>query len=138
MRFTSYEIPCVRYSAYFPLFSVIDAFKFFWMRRLHKNTQLMLEFLKPPSLILHFSYYTPMTFLIILSVILLFIMMKPLSPLSEIRILHLICGSNESWLLNLNLSNKTSTGVRSSLFISMLDKLTLLHLSDLIFLVLLV
>ena len=35
----------------------------FWMESLHKNFQLMLEFLKAPFLVLHFSYYTLMTFL---------------------------------------------------------------------------
>ena len=29
-----------------------------WMASLHKNIQLMLEFLKGPFLVLHFSYYT--------------------------------------------------------------------------------
>ena len=66
----------------------------------------MLEFLKPPSLLLHFSYYTLMTTLM-LSVILLSMLMKPLSALSVIRIVHLVCGNNQSWLLNLNLTNKT-------------------------------
>ena len=43
----------VRYSALFLLFSVIDDFKWFWMESLHKNSQLMWEFLKAPS-----WYYT--------------------------------------------------------------------------------
>ena len=60
----------VRYFALL-LFSVIDCFKWFWMESLHKNIQLMLEFLKAPFLILHFSYCTLMTFLMMLSVILL-------------------------------------------------------------------
>ena len=38
------------------------------MESLHKNIQLMLEFLKGPFLVLHFSYYTLMTFLMMLSV----------------------------------------------------------------------
>ena len=42
------------------------------MESLHKNTQLMLEFLKAQFLVLHFSYYTLMTFLTMLSVILLY------------------------------------------------------------------
>ena len=41
------------------------------MGSLHKNIQLMLEFLKAPFLVLHFSYYTLMTFLMMLSVMLL-------------------------------------------------------------------
>ena len=45
------------------------------MVNLHKNIQLMLEFLKAPFLVLHFSYYTLMTFLTMLSVILLSMLM---------------------------------------------------------------
>ena len=37
----------VRYFALFPFFSVIDGFECFWMESLHKNIQLMLEFVKP-------------------------------------------------------------------------------------------
>ena len=61
----------VRYLALFLLFSVIDDFAWFWMKSLHKNIQLMQEFLKAPFLVLHFSYYTLMIFLPMLSVILL-------------------------------------------------------------------
>ena len=42
----------VRYLALFLLFSVIDDFEWFWMESLHKNIQLMLEFLKDPFLVL--------------------------------------------------------------------------------------
>ena len=41
------------------------------MGNLHKNVQLMLEFLKGSFLFLHFSYYTLMTLLIMLSAVLL-------------------------------------------------------------------
>ena len=61
----------IRYLAVFLVFSVINSFKWFWMESLHKNIQLRLEFLKAPFLVLHFSYYTLMTFLMMLSVILL-------------------------------------------------------------------
>ena len=57
----------VRYLALFLLFSVIDGFEWFWMESLDKNIQLMQEFLKAPFLVLHFSYYTLMTFLMMLS-----------------------------------------------------------------------
>ena len=57
----------VRYLALFLDFSVIDGFKWFWMESLHKNIQLMLEFLKALFLVLHFSYYTLMTFLTLYS-----------------------------------------------------------------------
>ena len=68
----------VRYLVLFLLFSVIDSCDWFWMESLHKNIQFMLEFLKAPFLVLHFSYYTLMTFLM-LSVILLSILMILLS-----------------------------------------------------------
>ena len=61
----------VRYLALFLLSSVIDSFDWFWMESLHRNIQLMLEFLKSPFLVLNFSCSTLMTFLTIFSVILL-------------------------------------------------------------------
>ena len=106
------------------------------MASAHKNSQLMLEFLKVPFLVLHFSYYTLMTFLMKLSVILLSMLMILLFILSVIR--HLICGNNLNWLLNLNLIYETLwTGVRSGLLISMLGKLNWFRLTGLITLVLL-
>ena len=75
----------------FLLFSVIGSFEWFWMLNLHKKIQLMLEFLKTPSLLLHFSYYTLMIFLMMLTMILLSMLMILLSILSMIR--HLICGT---------------------------------------------
>ena len=51
------------------IFSIIDGFEWFWMESLHKNIQFMLDFFKAPLLVLHFPYYTVMTFLIMLSVI---------------------------------------------------------------------
>ena len=65
----------------------------------------MLEFLKAPFLVLHFSYYTLITFLMMLSLILLAMLMILLLILSVIR--HLICGNNQNWLLNLNQIYKT-------------------------------
>ena len=116
--------------------SVIDKFEWFWMESLHKNIQLMREFLKAPFLVVHFSYYTLMTFLMMLSVILQSMLMILLSILSAIR--HLICGNNLNWLLNLNLIDETEwTGVRSGLFISMLGKLSWFCLTGLITMVLL-
>ena len=52
-------------------FPVLDGFKWFWMEKLHKNMQLMLEFCKVPFLVLRFTCYTLMTFLTMLSVVLL-------------------------------------------------------------------
>ena len=111
----------VRYLASFLLFSVIDDFEWFWMGSLHKNIQFMQEFLKAPFLVLHFSYYTLMIFLTMLSVILLSMLMILLSILRVFG--HLICGNNLNWLLNLNLIYETLwTGVGSGLLISMLGK----------------
>ena len=87
-------------------------------------------------LVLHFSYYTLMIFLTMLSVILLSMLMILLSILSVIR--HLVCGNNLNWLLNLNLIYETEwTGVRSGLLISMLGKLSWFRLTGLITMVLL-
>ena len=120
----------VRYLALFLLFSVIDDFKWFWMESLHKNIQLMLEFLKAPFLVLHFSCCILITFLMI-SVILLSMQLILLSILSVIR--HLICSNNLNWLLNLNLIYETLwTGVKRGLLISMLGKLSWFHLTDLV------
>ena len=125
----------VRYLALFLLFSVIGSFEWFWMESLCKNVQLMLEFIKAPFLVLHFSCYTLMTFLMF-SVVLLSMLMILLSILSVIR--YLICGNNLNWLLNLNLIYETLwTGVRSGLLISMLGKLSWFRLTGLITMVLL-
>ena len=124
----------VRCLALFLLFLVIDDFEWFWIESLHKNIQLMGEFLKGPFLVLHFSYYTLMTFLM-LSVILPSMLMILVSILSVIG--HLISGNNLNWLLNLNLIYETWwTGVRSGLLISMLGKLSWFRLTGLITMVL--
>ena len=95
----------VRYLALVLLFSVIDGFEWFWMASLHRNIQLMLEFLKAPHLVLHVSYYTLIIFRMILSVILLSMLMILPQILTVIR--HLICGNHLSGLLNLNLIYET-------------------------------
>ena len=89
-----------RYLALFLLFSVIGSFGWFWMGSVHKNIQLMLEFLEAPLLVLHFSYYTLITFQMMLFVIMLSILRILLSAVSVIK--HLICDNNYNWLLNLN------------------------------------
>ena len=115
----------------FLLFSVIDDFAWFWMESLHRNIQLMREFLKAPFLVLYFSYFTLKTFLMMLSVILLSMLMILLFILNVIG--HLICGNNLNWLLNLNLIDETRwTGVRDGLLISMLGKLSWFRLTGLI------
>ena len=65
----------------------------------------MLELLKDTFLILQFSYYTLMVFLVMLFVILLSMLIILPSILSVIG--HLICGNNLNWLLNLNLIYET-------------------------------
>ena len=121
----------VKYLTLFLLFSVIDGFEWFWIGSLHKNIQLILEFLKASFLVLHFSYYTLMTFLMMLSVILLSMLMIQLSILSVIR--HLICSNNLNCLLNLNLIYETlRTGARQDLLISILGKLSWFRLTRLI------
>ena len=82
----------VRYLTSFCLFSFIDGFKWFWMGSLHKNNQLMLEFLMASFLFLYICHYTLMTFLMILSVILLTMLMILLFTISALG--HLICGNN--------------------------------------------
>ena len=64
----------IRYLSLFLLFSKIDGFEWFWMLSLH-SIQLMLEFLMAPFLVLHFSYSTLMIFLMMLSVIFLYVLM---------------------------------------------------------------
>ena len=66
----------------------------------------VLQGLKSSSfLVVHFSYYTVIIFLMMLSVILLSMSMILLSILSVIG--YLICGNNLNWLLNLNLIYET-------------------------------
>ena len=113
----------VRYLTLLLLFSVIGGLEsvIVCMRSFLRNIQLMLEFLRAPILDLHFSYYTSMTFLMMLSVILLSMLIILLSIIRVIR--HLICGNNLNWLLNLNVIYKTlSTETRNGLLISMLGK----------------
>ena len=90
-------------------FSVIHSFEWFWIESLHKNIQLMLEFLKAPFWLLHFlRYINDLPNDVICDIAMLMIQ---LSVLSVIR--HLFCRNNLNWLLNLNLIYKTLlTGVR--------------------------
>ena len=134
-KLKSYEIS----GEIFDLISSFVSDRWLWvicMASVHKNIQLMREFVKAPFLVLHFFYYTSMTYLMMLSVILLSMMMLPLSILNVIK--HLICDNNLNWLLNLNLTYKTlCTGARSCLLISVLGKFDWFHLTGLITMVLL-
>ena len=127
----------VRHLALLLFFSVRDGFEYFWTENLHKNIHLMLEILKARFLVLLFSCYTLMTFLRMLSVILLSMLMILLSILSVIR--HLICGSILNWLVNLNLIYETLwTEVRSGLLILMLENISWFRLTGIIAMVLLI
>ena len=75
----------VGYLSLFCLFSVIIGFDWIWMEILRKNIQLMLQFLKSSFMCLPNSCYTLMTFLMMLSVILLSILKILLSILIVIR-----------------------------------------------------
>ena len=61
----------VRYLALLLFFSVIHSFEWFWMGSLHRNIQLILEFLMATFVVLHCLHYTLMTFPMLLSVMLL-------------------------------------------------------------------
>ena len=107
----------------------IDGFEWFWMVSLHKNIQLMQKFLKAPFLVLHFSYYILITFCDIA------IYADDTTPFSE-------CNQASDLWQQLELasgleSDLPDTGVRSSLFISMLGKLSWFGLTNLITMVLL-
>ena len=84
----------VRYLALFLLFSVVDGCEWFWMESLHRSIQLVLEFLKGPLLVLHFFSCILMTFLMVLSVVLVSMLMILLFILGVIK--HLICDSSLS------------------------------------------
>ena len=113
----------VIYLVWLCLSSVIDGFEWIWMGSLRKNIQLMLVSFKITFLVQHSSYYTPMSFLMMSSVIMLFMIMIKLSSLSMSR--HLVCGSNK-------LSSEPLTIVRKDLLISVLEKQNLFRLTGLI------
>ena len=69
------------------------------------NIQLMLEFLNTP-LVQHFFPLTLITFLMMLCLLLLSMSIDT-TVLILIVISHLICGNNQNWLLNLNLTYET-------------------------------
>ena len=100
------------------LFECFDCFMELALKRVNAGV------LKAPFLVLRFPYYTWLAFLIMVSVILLYIRVILLSTLSVIE--RLICGNSWSWILNLSLTHETFwTGVGSGLLISMLKKFNL-------------
>ena len=106
------------------------------MGSLDKNIQLMLEIFKAQFLVLHFSYYTLMTFVIMLSVILLSILMIVLSILK--------CDQASDVWQQVELASELKSDLRdtvdlagSGFLISMQEKLNWFCLTGLITLVLL-
>ena len=65
----------------------------------------MLEFFKAPFLVLHYSYYILLTFLITWFVLFRFLLMILLSILNVTR--HMICGNSLNWLMSMNLIHET-------------------------------
>ena len=76
---------------------------------LQKNIQFMLEFLKAQFWVQHFCYFTSMTFLIMLSVILLSILLILLPTLNVIK--HLIFGLQQLDLASELESDLQDTGL---------------------------
>ena len=74
----------VGYLTLFHLVLVIDSLEFIWMGRPCKNIQVILEFFEAAALVQHFSFYTIMTHLIMLSVILLSVLMIQLQGFSQV------------------------------------------------------
>ena len=96
----------VRYLPLFLLFSVIDVFKWFSIGSLRKNIQLKLEFLKGPFLVLHFFYSILITFLMVLSVILLSILMI---------LLYSNCDQVSDLLQHLELASELESGLQDTM-----------------------
>ena len=115
----------VRYLALLRLFLVIDGFVWFWMESLRKNIELILVFLTALFFVPHVLYYTSMTFLMMLSAILLSMLMILLFTPSVLR--YLICDNNYNWLLN-----ETLWTWAGGLLISMLEKLNFFRLTILL------
>ena len=130
VTFKSYGISGQVFGLISHFLSNSEGFHWFWMESLHKNIQLMLEFLKGPFLVLHFSCYILMTFLMML--------ICNIAIYGENTILYSKCDQasdmiNLNWLLNFNLVFKTLwTPVRSFLLISMVRKLSWFRLTSLI------
>ena len=105
----------------------------FWVVQggsLNKNIQLMSVFLKAYCCVLCFWYHTLMTFLMMMSfVILPSVLMILLSTLSVIK--SQIRDNNQAWPLNCNWVWKTLwTVAGSGLLISLLQKFNLFHLTS--------
>ena len=103
--------------------------------RVFLDRKLMLEFLKVPSLVLHFSYYTIMAFLMMLSVILLsmliLLLLKMWLGIWSVATTRI---GFWTWIW----STRLWTGAGSGLLILMLKKLNSFCLASLITLALLI
>ena len=87
---------------------LIVGFKYFCMGSLHNNIQLVLVFLEDPFLVLYVPYYTLMTFLMMLYVILLSMLTMQLSTLSVLR--H---SASFSWIYDCSHLTYDLNGLRS-------------------------
>ena len=71
------------------IFGLISSFlsngwlEWFWMRSLHNSIQVMVEFLKAPFSVLHFSLYTLLTFLMMMLLSLLWLSYKAIYNLGS-------------------------------------------------------
>ena len=87
-------------------FAVIDGLEWFWMKRLQKNIQSVLEFLKASFLVLQFLYYTLMIFLKMLFVILLSMLM--------ILLLYFKCDQESDLWQQLELASELESDLRDT------------------------
>ena len=101
------------------------------MGSLQKNIQLMLEFVKAPLLVRHFSFHTLMTFMMMLSVILLSMVMILLSTRK--------CNQSSDLWQQLELAPELESDLRDTgLLISVVGKLSWFRLTGLITQILLI
>ena len=109
---------------------VTKSFKWFWMGIPCISIPLITVFYKFPFLVLRCTLYTLLIFLMMLSVILL-CMLLLCSTLIAMKLL--IFDNNYGRLLNMKLTCETvwtvCTGAGSALLISVLEKLSLCHLT---------
>ena len=83
----SYGISC-HVLSFFSLFSVKSGFKWFWMGSFRKNIQLMLKFCNSSFLVVHFSNYKLMTFVMMIPVVLLSVLIIQVCTLSVVEASH--------------------------------------------------
>ena len=99
-KLKSYGISGLIFHLFF-LLLVMCNFQWFWMAIIHRNIELMLEFIRFHS----WSYYTLMTFLMMLSIILL---------LSTLMILHSKCDQAYDLWQQLVLASELESDLRDT------------------------